>query len=114
MHTSKSYYFNSYICLYKLLPLFIGGFLFACSGQNETKQILSTENQIPVSEAAINVNTASASELGKLPGIGEQTAREIIEHRARFGRFRKPEHLILVRGISDARFRELRNLVKVE
>ena len=62
----------------------------------------------------INVNTASASELETLPGIGRALAERIIEHREKFGPFRRPEHLIIVRGISDKRFRALRDLITVE
>jgi competence ComEA-like helix-hairpin-helix protein len=62
----------------------------------------------------INVNTASAGELETLPGIGRALAERIIEHREKFGPFRRPEHLIIVRGISDKRFRALRDLVTVE
>jgi competence ComEA-like helix-hairpin-helix protein len=62
----------------------------------------------------ININTASAEELEKLPGIGKALAARIIEHREKYGPFRRPEHLIIVRGISDKRFRTLRNLITAE
>ena len=62
----------------------------------------------------ININTASADELEKLPGIGKGLAERIIEHREKFGPFRRPEHLIIVRGISDKRFRALQDLITVE
>jgi len=62
----------------------------------------------------INLNTASARELEKLPGIGRALAARIIEHREKYGPFRRPEHLIIVRGISDRRFRALRDLITVE
>lgn len=62
----------------------------------------------------INLNTASASELETLPGIGKGLAERIIEHREEFGPFRRVEHLIIVRGISDRRFRGLKDLVTVE
>jgi competence protein ComEA len=62
----------------------------------------------------ININTASAAELEKLPGIGKGLAERIIEHRERFGPFRRAEHLIIVRGISDRRYRALRDLITVE
>jgi len=114
MRNSNSSYPNAYTFPRKLLPLLICCFLFACGGQNKTKQILSTENQNQISESAININTASVAELVKLPNVGEKTAREIIKYREKFGSFRKPEHLLLVRGISVERFRELRTSVKVE
>ena len=62
----------------------------------------------------ININTASANELETLPGIGKALAARIIEHREKYGPFRKPEHLIIVRGISDKRFQALRDLITVE
>jgi competence protein ComEA len=62
----------------------------------------------------INVNTASANELETLPGIGKGLAARIVEHREKWGAFRRPEHLITVRGISDKRFRGLRELITVE
>ena len=62
----------------------------------------------------ININTASANELETLPGIGKGLAARIIDHRERFGPFRRTEHLIIVRGISDRRFRALRDLVTVQ
>jgi len=62
----------------------------------------------------ININTAPADELEKLPGIGKAMAERIIEHREKFGPFRRPEQLIIVRGISDKRFRALQDLITVE
>jgi len=62
----------------------------------------------------ININTASARDLERLPGIGQGLAERIINHRERFGPFRRPEHLIIVRGISDKRFRALEGLIRVE
>src|SRR5438105_6175961 len=62
----------------------------------------------------ININTAPASELESLPGIGKALAARIIEHREKYGPFRRVEHLIIVRGISDKRFRALRELITVE
>jgi competence protein ComEA len=62
----------------------------------------------------ININTASAQELETLPGIGPALASRIIEHRNKYGPFRKPAHLIIMRGISDKRFQNLRDLITVE
>lgn len=61
----------------------------------------------------ININTASREELERLPGIGEGLAARIIEHRERHGSFRRVEHLIIVRGISERRFSALRAFVTV-
>lgn len=61
----------------------------------------------------VNINTASAEELERLPGIGRGIAARIISYRERYGRFRRAEHLLIVRGIGDRRFRRLRAFVTV-
>jgi len=114
MKTLNSYYFSICKSSIKLPAMLIFCFLTACTRQNNTKQILSVENQLQISAAAVNINTASAAELEKLPRIGQHTAQEIIEHREKFGKFRKPEYLMFVRGMSDRRFREIRSLIRVE
>src|SRR5688572_3108327 len=62
----------------------------------------------------INLNTASAKELEVLPGIGKGLAERIVEHREKYGPFRRAEHVMMVRGISETRFHALRHLVTVE
>jgi len=62
----------------------------------------------------VSINEASPEELERLPGIGPALAARIIEHRERFGRFRRAEHLLLVRGISERRFLQLRPYVTVD
>ncbi|HVF49166.1 MAG TPA: helix-hairpin-helix domain-containing protein [Pyrinomonadaceae bacterium] len=59
----------------------------------------------------VNINLASADELEQLPGVGPVLAARIVEQRERHGPFRRPEHLIIVRGFSERRFRELRPLI---
>lgn len=62
----------------------------------------------------VNINRASPTELERLPGIGPGLAARIVEHRERHGPFRRPEHLLAVRGISERRFRQLRHLINAE
>jgi competence protein ComEA len=62
----------------------------------------------------MNINTASLQELEKLPGIGEVMAERIVAHRAQYGPFRRAEHLMMVRGISDRKFRAIQSMISVE
>ena len=62
----------------------------------------------------VSVNRASREELERLPGVGPVLAARIVEHRERHGPFRRAEHLLVVRGMSDRRFRELRPLVTAD
>ena len=64
--------------------------------------------------ARVSINRASREELEKLPGIGPALAARIVEQRERYGPFRRAEHLMLVRGISERRFRQLRPFVDAE
>lgn len=114
MRNCKSNYFNAYKISYQLLLLLICCFLLACNRQNDAKQVLPAENKLLSVSPVININKASISDLEKLPHIGQQTAREIVEYRERFGKFRKPEHLLLIHGISDKKYREIRNLIVAE
>jgi competence ComEA-like helix-hairpin-helix protein len=77
-----------------------------------TPHVVASSDQTNVQR--ININTAPIRELEKLPGIGQGLAERIVDHRERFGPFRRSENLIIVRGISDRRFRTLRELITVE
>ncbi len=58
-------------------------------------------------EHRIDINTASATELATLPGIGESKAQAIIEYRAA-DPFKSVEGLKKVKGIGDKTFESLR------
>lgn len=87
--------------------------LFGCKKSEKISALQADSIQIPA-ENAVDINSASAEELKKLPKIGDELAGRIIEYREKNGRFRRVEHLILVRGITDKKFREIKNLVKAE
>lgn len=61
----------------------------------------------------ININTASADELEQLPGIGRAIAEQIVTHRSQHGPFRRVEHVMLVRGISERKFLDIQTLITV-
>ncbi len=65
------------------------------------------------SGALINLNTASASDLETLPGVGPATARDILSWRENNGPFTSPEDLLEVPGIGPAKFTKLSALVTV-
>jgi competence protein ComEA len=79
--------------------------------QEDTPETVSQQDALAT---RININTASVEELEKLPGIGPALAARIVAHREQYGRFRRAEHLIMVRGIGDRRFRKMRAFITVE
>ena len=67
----------------------------------------------PTRPARIDLNSASVSQLDALPGVGEVTARRIVERRAQRGRFTSVEQLRELDGIGDTRLARLKDLVTV-
>ena len=67
-----------------------------------------------VTTPTVNINRATREELERLPGVGPALAARIVEHRERHGAFRRVEHLLAVRGVSQRRFAELRAHVTAE
>jgi competence protein ComEA len=61
----------------------------------------------------VDLNRATAEELDALPGVGPATAKAIIDHRTKNGRFRSVDDLLEVRGIGEAKLADLRDKVKV-
>ena len=66
-------------------------------------------NQMP----RVRINSASASELQQLPGIGPALAQRIVDIRSR-GRFASVEDLLRVPGIGKAKLAKLRDYVEVD
>ena len=62
----------------------------------------------------ININSASKTQLMKLPGIGEAMAERIIAFRKEHGPFSSVNDLNKVRGIGAKRLKQLSELCKVE
>lgn len=66
------------------------------------------------SAGRLNVNTATAPELERLPGIGPVLASTIITYRESHGPFRSVDDLLKVPGIGPARLSQIRDLIVVE
>ncbi|SDY74841.1 competence protein ComEA [Saccharopolyspora shandongensis] len=67
----------------------------------------------PGGDGKVDLNIATEDELDELPGIGEVTAKRIVQWRAEHGRFDSVEQLKEVGGIGETRFDRLREVVRV-
>jgi len=67
----------------------------------------------PQANDKININTASAGELTRLPGIGPARADAIIAYRAEHGPFARVDDLTRVRGIGQGILAKIRDMVTV-
>jgi competence protein ComEA len=68
----------------------------------------ATASAQPSPDGVVNVNTASAEELVRVPGIGPARADAIVRLRERVNHFRHVEDLVRVRGIGRATLRAMR------
>ena len=61
----------------------------------------------------LDLNSATAAQLQRLPGIGEKLSAAIVSWREQHGRFQSVEELLQVPGIGEKRLAEIRGLVTV-
>ena len=61
----------------------------------------------------LDVNSATALQLERLPGIGPVLAKRIIDYRKRYGPFRHIDDLDKVKGIGPAKLAKLRDYVYI-
>lgn len=73
----------------------------------------AAESGDPEDGAPIDLNTASASELEELPGVGPAIARRIVEHRENNGPFTSVDGLLEVSGIGPATLEKIRDRATV-
>jgi competence protein ComEA len=81
---------------------------------NSEDVILQTEDEIILFEDKININTATLEGLCKLPGIGEVTAKRIIDYRQANGPYLSIEAIMDVPGIKTSKFEKLRDYITVD
>ena len=67
----------------------------------------------PASVGVVNINSASATDLEALPGIGAKTAARIVEYRQKNGPFKKVEELMNVRGVGEKNFLKLKPQISI-
>lgn len=62
----------------------------------------------------ININSAGAEELQRLPGIGPAYAERIVAWREENGEFTSIDQLLEIRGIGERRLQQIRPLIKLK
>jgi Helix-hairpin-helix motif len=61
----------------------------------------------------VNLNTASATELMRLPYVGQTVANRILEHRRKHGDFKHKQDIIIIKGFSAKRYRQIAHLIRI-
>ena len=89
--------------------------LILCLGLVTAPVTLSAQDSGPgkVSVEKVNLNTATSEQLQSLPGIGPAAAKNILEYRAKAGKFNRIEEIINVKGIGEKKFLKIKNRLTV-
>ena len=67
----------------------------------------------PAPSGKVNINTATASQLTELPGVGEKLAARIVEFRQKQGPFKSTQELMNVKGIGEKNLQKLQQYLTV-
>lgn len=65
------------------------------------------------SKTLININMATIDELKNLSGVGEATAKRIIDYRETEGYFTNIEDIMNVSGIGESKFNKIKNYIEI-
>lgn len=74
----------------------------------------STNNSTSQESGKINLNSASVEEFDTLPGIGVETAKDIVAFREKNGKFKAISDVMKVTGIKESKFNKIKNLITVD
>ena len=64
-------------------------------------------------EIKISINTSNIESLIMIPGIGESTAKKIIEYRDEYGFFNSLEEIKNVKGIGDKKYEKIKDHIRL-
>lgn len=84
------------------------------TGQSATLQAASRQATWENAPLPIDVNTADAATLTRLPRIGPAIAQRIVAYREQHGPFRTPEDLLKVKGIGPKTLERIRPHIAIQ
>ncbi|MHB1452540.1 MAG: ComEA family DNA-binding protein [Saccharofermentanales bacterium] len=72
---------------------------------------VSTDSNSKDQISKVNINTADAAALTTLPGIGESTAKAIIDYRTKNGPYKTTKDVMKVSGIKENRYNQIKDFI---
>ena len=85
----------------------------ALSTTSSVTETVTTMPEVALTNAKVNINTASAEELMSLSGIGPTKAQAIVDYRTNFGNFTSIDQLTSVSGIGEKTLAKIRDDITV-
>jgi len=93
------------------LKRFVAAVLAAVFALGISAGVASAAAKAPTGK--VNINTATASQLSELPGVGEKLAARIVEFRQKQGPFKSTQELMNVKGIGEKNLQKLQPYLTV-
>lgn len=84
-----------------------------CEGQACTSAEGGVAGSAPEGQGLVNINTANATQLTQLPGVGPAVAQKIIDYRTANGPFTSVDDLTKVPGIGAAKLAQIKSHARV-
>lgn len=84
-----------------------------CDGQACTSTEGGVAGSDPEGQGLVNINTANATQLTQLPGVGPAIAQKIIDYRTANGPFTSVDDLTKVPGIGAAKLAQIKSHARV-
>ena len=84
-----------------------------CEGQACTSAEGGLSGSDPEGQGLVNINTANATQLTQLPGVGPAIAQKIIDYRTANGPFTSVDDLTKVPGIGAAKLAQIKSHARV-
>ena len=104
---------SKYISLFLLLT----GLIF-CLGTGtlsaqDSKEMMDPEmmDKQEMMMEKVNINTADMEQLMKIPGVGEGTAKKIIDYRNSNGQFKTLDQLKSIQGIGEKKYEKMKDMI---
>jgi competence protein ComEA len=103
------------LCIMVVFAFLLGSvsLLYAAEPKEKAKAEEKGKAAEPAKAAKVDINTATAEELCKLPGINKKIAEEIIAHRTKEP-FKTIEDIKKVKGIGDKRYEKIKDQIEVK